>query len=213
MRDSCADRVIVETLYPFQAPVNVGDQLTIVDASAEVPRALIGTCQSASPLMVELGQNPGFGKGTRVLAVLHEGNQIIQTYGTVVATHVSGSQWILELNVETWSEIDRRAHPRTPVDLAGGIAFVQDANGELQVSHVDGRFKDLSVCGGWIEASVLEPRGALVNWHVKLPSGEVARGIALVARACPIRGGMGLEFIDFAGQSSTHLRALLQKAA
>lgn len=174
------------------------------------PYALQATLRSNEPPMVAVPINPMTKRGERVLLLAHEGTTVLRTQATVTESSRAGSQWVVALDFENWEYANRRRAERYEVELGATIETVVDG-----VSGYEPRpaiITELSKTGAWVQSELLLPRGALVKWQFTV-NGASARGLALVIRSCPVRGGMALEFVEFLGSAYGTIDSYLEQQA
>ncbi|GEM_PF-3383208 len=184
---------------PVNAPsVRIGGPVTLVIQREGAPYALQTTLRSGDPPMVTVPIDPLTKRGERVLLLAHEGTTILRAQASVTDCQRTGSQWTVQLALDQWEHANRRRAERYEVELEATVETVVDG-----ASGFDPRkatITELSKTGAWVQTDLLLPRGALVKWQFAV-KGASARGLALVIRSCPVRGGMALEFVEFIGSA------------
>jgi hypothetical protein len=171
----------------------------------------VGVITSLDPFQVKLNDEPRFSPHAEVLLIAHAENRIAQAKGHIERVVQASEHKHLEISHGGWIEEDRRQHERFTVDLPGRIQAIRESGNELITTEFEGWFKDVSLSGGWIASDHVEPRGSLVRWQMRFDhASHPISGLALVARACPKRGGMGLEFVEFFDGTRELLRVKLR---
>jgi hypothetical protein len=155
-----------------------------------------------------------FQPGTKVVLIVQEGGSILKSQATV--THFSKTEagWRADLDAKPFQASDRRRFPRYGFKIPVTIRSVDErADGEARFLEVRGETEDISLGGAWVKSRDLLDRGALVEFRAILSETESVRTLAVVAHCNPVRGGMGLEFVEYVGGARKHLRSFLSRAA
>ncbi len=147
-----------------------------------------------------------------VVLVWHRDEQIMKGEGRVVEVHPWKNGNVLEIRQTVTHDIDRRIYPRFPIETSVSLRAVADVSGATVISLCQGSTKDISLGGAWIDVQPTVPMGSIVECKFNF-FGEEIGTLAIVAHENPNRGGNGLEFLDFYGDSKDKLNQLLKRAA
>ncbi len=85
--------------------------------------------------------------------------------------------------------------------------------GATVISLYQGLTEDVSMGGAWVHVSPQIAMGSLVEAQFTLGENDKIQAFAMVAHESNDRGGIGLEFLDFLGDSHDRFDSYLQKAA
>jgi hypothetical protein len=176
----------------------IGGAVTLVTQRDGAPFALQATLRSSDPPMVTVPIDPMVKKGESVLLLAHEGTTVLRAQATIADSQRTGSQWTVELAFAGWEHANRRRADRYEVELDATVETVLEGGSGFDPRPA--KITELSKTGAWVQTDLLMPRGALVKWQFAV-NGASARGLALVIRSCPVRGGMALEFVEFIGSA------------
>jgi hypothetical protein len=192
--------------------IKTGALITFVTQRDDAPFAVPGTLRSISPFILALSADPGVRRGEKVLLLGHQATTVLRAQATVDAITRTGTQWSVQVQPEGWEHANRRRADRYTVDLPVSMSAIETGGDEIALEKFEGTFTELSQTGGWVQSDLLLPKGDLIQWQFTT-NGALARGLALVIRSCPARGGMALEFVEFMGSAYGLLGSYLQEQA
>lgn len=147
-----------------------------------------------------------------VVLVWHRGSDVIKGDAEAIEVRPWRTGFLIEIRRTNWSEVDRRVFPRFPMRVPVNLRAVHDTRGATVISLYQGTTDDVSLGGAWINVEPQIAMGSLVECQIDM-DGEKIQSFAMVAHDSPERGGIGLEFLDFLGDSRERLTARLPKAA
>jgi hypothetical protein len=212
-RAKAADNEAVDSASGNVGFVRLGSVATLVTFALGRPKAYIVTLARLDPLEIILQEDPKLQEGEACLVVSQRESKIYHVDADVRTCNKYGDHWKVSADSYGWQKQERRKYPRIATDIPGALEMLHDSNDSVTAVRLVGRFADLSLGGGRFECSEPAPAGSLVHWSCKLPGGDTARGLGVVARVLK-DGAMGLEFVDFIGASRIMLEAFfLDKAA
>lgn len=107
---------------------------------------------------------------------------------------------------------DRRFYTRYPIEVPVSLRAVCEVKESTVISVSMGTTKDVSLGGCWLEVEPVVPMGSIIECKFKI-EGEEIWTLAMIAHENPNRGGNGVEFLDFYGDSKDKLERLLKKVA
>lgn len=178
----------------------------------EGPMAIPATLISEEPLMVTVAEDPNLKRGEAVLVLGQQATTVVRAEGSIASSARTGSQWAIEIDGGQWEFANRRRADRYEVEVPASLFAVQDEGESATLIPFEGDFRELSKTGGWIQSETLLPKGSLVQWNFTVHGASV-RGLGLVIRSCPVRGGMALEFVQFTGSAYAMLTRFLEDQA
>lgn len=147
-----------------------------------------------------------------VVLVWHRGADVVKGEAEVVEIRPWRTGFAIEIRRTSWADVDRRIYPRFPTKLPVNLRAVHDMRGATVISLYQGETEDVSLGGAWIHVSPQIAMGSLVEAQFTLAD-EKIQAFAMVAHESPGRGGIGLEFLDFLGDSRGRFEAYLQRQA
>lgn len=177
------------------------------------PMAVNGLCIAEEPLKI-------FTKDLRtqdikypqsVVLVWHREETVMKGEADAVSVEPYKAGFVLSIERTHVAEVDRRVYPRYPIETSVSIRSVCDMKGSQVISLSQGVTRDLSMGGAWVDVQPVVTMGSIVEFHIKV-DGEEMSALAMVAHDNPNRGGNGLEFIDFYGDSRDRFLAYLERA-
>jgi hypothetical protein len=194
----------------------IGRTVTVVFYSETDPWVIQAHVAKGQPIAIETSDSAAvrLQPGTKVVLIIQEGGTILKSQATV--THFSKSEagWHVDLDAKPWQASDRRRYPRYGFKIPVTIRSVDErADGEARFLELRGETEDISLGGAWVKSRELMDRGTLVEFRAILSETESVRTLAIVAHANPVRGGMGLEFVEYVGGARKNLRSFLSRAA
>ena len=147
-----------------------------------------------------------------VLLVWHSEDHITKGEAVAVSIEPWKTGYQIEVKQTALTESDRRVYPRFPISTPVSLRSISEVREATVIALSQGQTKDISLGGAWIEVQPLVPLGSIVECHISI-DGKTIQALALVAHENPNRGGNGLEFIEFYGQSREILEEALKKSA
>lgn len=147
-----------------------------------------------------------------VVLVWHRDESVMKGEADAVAVEPYKAGYVLTIERTHVAEVDRRVYPRYPIESSVSVRSVCDVKGSQVIALSQGVTKDISLGGAWIDVQPTVPMGSIVEFHMKI-DGEDMSALAMVAHDNPNRGGNGLEFIDFYGDSRDKFVKFLERAA
>ncbi len=141
-----------------------------------------------------------------VVLVWHRGCEVVKGEAEAIEVRPWRTGFAIEIRRTSWADVDRRVYPRTSVRLPVNLRAVHDMRGATVISLYQGTTEDVSMGGAWVHVQPQIAMGSLVE--CQMDTGEAKDGgagrvqaFAMVAHESPERGGIGLEFLDFLGDS------------
>lgn len=173
-----------------------------------------GVVASVNPLAVRVkeGHNGLAVIGTRLLLFAADKSQYIKSEGEITAIIQDGDECTWTLRELEMSETERRKYERRVFQLPVELKTVQDTPEGSQIVYYKGESMDLSMGGAWVRLEEAIELGSLVEFRTTLPHGAELKVLATVSNHGR-DGGFGIEFMDFSGNSRTHLFEYLEPAA
>lgn len=182
-----------------------GDPLVI---QAHVAKGQPMAVESTDPAAVRLQP------GQKVVLIVQEGGTILKSQATVTHLAKNETGWHVDVDAKPWQASDRRRYPRYGFKIPVTIRSIDErAEGEARFIEVRGETEDISLGGVWVKSRELLDRGSLVEFRAVLSETESVRTLAVIAHSNPVRGGMGLEFVEYVGGAKKNLRTFLSRAA
>lgn len=194
----------------------VGRTVTVVFYSEGDPWVIQAHVAKGQPVAIETNDPTAvrLQPGTKAVLIVQEGGTILKAQATVTHFAKSEGGWRVEVEAKPWQASDRRRFPRYGFKIPVTIRSIDErADGEARFVEVRGETEDISLGGAWIKTNELLERGTLVEFRAILSETESVRTLAVVAHANPVRGGMGLEFVEYVGGARKNLRSFLSRAA
>lgn len=147
-----------------------------------------------------------------VVLVWHRDDQIMKGEAQAVRVMAWKSGQVIEIQQTVTQEPDRRVYPRYPLEAPVSLRSVCDISGATVIALSQGITKDISIGGAWIDVQPTAPMGSIVECKINVEGEEVAV-LAMVAHENPNRGGNGLEFLDYYGDSFDRITRFMKKVA
>ena len=147
-----------------------------------------------------------------VVLVWHRGHEVVKGEAEAIEVRPWRTGFAIEIRRTSWADVDRRVYPRTTVKLPVNLRAVHDMRGATVISLYQGVTEDVSMGGAWVHVEPQVAMGSLVECQMDTGDGKV-QAFAMVAHESGERGGIGLEFLDFLGDSREAFEGYLQKKA
>lgn len=194
----------------------IGRTVTVVFYSETDPWVIQAQVAKGNPMAIETN-DPAAVKlltGLKVVLIVQEGGTILKSQATVTHSGKTEAGWHIDMDAKPWQASDRRRYPRYGFKIPVTIRSVDErADGEARFNELRGETVDISLGGVWVKSKELMDRGTLVEFRAILSETESVRTLAIVAHSNPVRGGMGLEFVEYVGGARKNLRSFLSRAA
>lgn len=194
----------------------VGRAVTVVFYSDGDPWVIQAHVAKGNPVAIETSDPAAvrLQPGIKAVLIVQEGGTILKAQATVKHFAKSEAGWHVDVDAKPWQASDRRRYPRYGFKIPVTIRCVDErGDGEARFLEVRGETEDISLGGAWVRSKDLLDRGTLVEFRAILSETESVRTLAVVAHANPVRGGMGLEFVEYVGGARKNLRSFLSRAA
>lgn len=178
------------------------------------PMAVNGMSVTDEPLQI-FTKDPrisGVNYPQSVVLVWHREESVMKGEAEVVSAEPHKAGYLLTIQRTHVAEVDRRVYPRFPIEIPVSIRSVCDVRESQVIALSLGVTKDLSLGGAWVDVQPTVPMGSIVEFHLKV-DGQDMSALAMVAHDNPNRGGNGLEFIDFYGDSRDRFTEFLKAKA
>lgn len=148
-----------------------------------------------------------------VVLVWHRGSDVVKGEADVIEIRPWRTGFAIEIRRTSWADVDRRIYTRTNVQLPVNLRAVHDMRGATVISLYQGLTDDVSLGGAWVHVTPVIAMGSLVEAQFTLGENDKIQAFAMVAHESPERGGIGLEFLDFLGDSRGRFESYLEKQA
>jgi len=194
----------------------VGRAVTVVFYSEGDPWVMQAHVAKVSPVTIETADESAIRlqPGTKLVLIVQEGGSTLKAQAEVSHFTKTESGVRVEVDARTWQTSDRRRYPRYGFKIPVTIRRIDErADGEARFVEVRGETEDISLAGAWIKSNDLLERGTLVEFRAILSETESIRTLGVIAHANPVRGGMGLEFVEYVGGAKKNLRSFLNRLA
>ena len=150
----------------------------------------------------------------KVVVISHDDGKVKKADGMISGIGRAEFGWRITLDNVAWESSDRRRYPRYAYKIPVTLRRVEETNGlEAKIVETRGETEDISFGGAWVKSRELLEQGTLVEFRAILSDTESIRALAVIAHSNPMRGGMGVEFVDYIGATRGHLTNFLSRAA
>ncbi len=205
----------MESLYQNGVNLTLGASVTAVFHNEGRPSAIFCTVHSEAPFFLS-AEIEGVGPLTlpsTVMLLCHLDGKLYRGEAEAVSAFPKGDQLLIELRLVKWEDVNRRRYPRFVASVPVALRAVTDRTGEAVISLYQGSTVDISYGGAWVLVQPQVLAGSLVEFQATLPSGQKVKALGVVAHTDEQRNGVGIEFLDFTGNSEVILREFLPQAA
>jgi hypothetical protein len=177
------------------------------------PMAVNGLCVGEQPLKIftKDPRTQDISYPQSVVLVWHREESVLKGEADAVSVEPHKAGFLLTIDRTHVAEVDRRVYARYPVEVPVSIRSVCDMKESHVIALSQGVTKDISLGGAWVDVQPVVAMGSIVEFHIKV-DGEEMSALAMVAHDNPNRGGNGLEFIDFYGDSRDKFLKFLERA-
>lgn len=204
----------MDAFSDFSQRLKPGRPIKLVIYSDQGSHSVKGVVCSSDPLRIQVREgNSKLAKvGTRAVLLAVDKVQFVKAEAKVVRVDNEDGECTWEFGGANWEELDRRKYARHAMTLEVKLKAVQEKGGETQIIYSSGKTSDLSMGGAWLQVDRTVEKGSLVDFRATSGSGELQ--ILCVVTHVDEKGlGLGVEFMDFLGESRTLLREFLGAAA
>lgn len=202
----------MEQYNPLPGSIGPGSLMTIVAFEDGSPKVWAGSVRSVDPFSINLNVDPELEKDQTVLLVAQAGGEVVRSEASFLSRHHVGSSWVLEFEAKNWGIEERRKSMRHPCQVRTRLRVAGDeADPDFEAAIAE--FTDIGLGGGWIQSPFILPVGSLLHWKLLMKDKSYAEGLALVARSSEELGGMGVEFVEFFGNSRYVIGELISNHA
>lgn len=194
----------------------IGRAVTVVFYADGDPYVIQAHVAKGKPVAFETADPSAsrFHDGLKVVLIVQEGGSILKSQAVVGHVSKTEAGWHVDVEAKPWQASDRRRFPRYGFNIPVTIRTIDErSEGEARFIEVRGETEDLSMGGAWVKSKELLDRGTLVEFRAVLSPTESVRTLGVVAHSNPVRGGMGLEFVEYVGGAKKNLRSFLSRAA
>ncbi len=192
--------------------IGPGSLMTIVTFEDGSPKVWAGTVRTILPFAINLNEDPMLAKEQVVLLLAQVGGEIVRAEARYQQRNFVGNSWVLEFEPSDWGIEERRKTMRHPCQVRTRLRVAgDDEHSDFEAAIAE--FTDIGLGGGWIQSPFVLPVGSLLHWKLLMKDKSYAEGLALVARSSEELGGMGVEFIEFFGNSRSVVAELISPQA
>ena len=147
-----------------------------------------------------------------VVLVWHRGADVLKGEAEAVRVMPWKTGNVLEILRTNLKEVDRRVYPRYNVQAPVSMRSVSEVQTSTVISVCQGKTKDISLGGSWVEVEPTLPIDSLIEFKCTVNGTEV-RALGLVVHENKENGTNGIEFMDFFDDSRDKLFSALKKTA
>lgn len=195
--------------------VAFGQAVTVVFYADGCPWIIHARVVSSDPLAIET-HDPAVLQlelDRKVVVLAQEAGTIVKADAHVVGCSRGEDGWRIAMEATPWETSERRRYPRFGLRLAVTLRQVEERAGVAELIDVRGETEDISIGGAWVRTRDLLPEGTLVEFRSILSDTETFRSLAIVTHSNEVRGGMGIEFVEYLSGARGTLDAFLGRAA